>query len=333
MAHFVRPLYSKIRDLLRKYASDKPAWWDPNWYSWKANEIVPGVETIIFSKNRACQLDQLLRSLAEHLEEWNLFHITVIYVAENEDFREGYRIVQRQFQSAVFVEQRFDKTIQKQIQEIIDNSRQEFVCMLVDDDILIRKLSLYSPQFETFRKNVQVAALSIRLSPSITYCQPLAMSEKPPRLSAQGVFHWYKTPFWRLMRDVLTKLGQPGLGVGDWGVPMSMDGNFFRLPEFREYFRCLPEMKAFGDIEITMYFTPIPKEYGVCFDEAKLINIPLNSVRTDYAYPSMSVAAKYLNEAFIGGRRLDYLHLCSINAISCHLEMLPRWIGDGEIPS
>ena len=94
MAHFVRPLYSKIRDLRRKYASDKPAWWDPSWYSWNANEIVTGVETIVFSKNRACQLDQLLRSLVEHLEEWNLFHITVIYVAENEDFKEGYRIVQ-----------------------------------------------------------------------------------------------------------------------------------------------------------------------------------------------------------------------------------------------
>ena len=80
------------------------------------------------------------------------------------------------------------------------------------------------------------------------------------------------------------------------------------------------------DVEMTMTRTPIPKEYGICFDEAKLINIPFNSVREDYKYPIMEVDPQHLNELFIRGRRLDYSHLRSINSSTCHLEMVPRWI-------
>ena len=94
-----------------------------------------------------------------------------------------------------------------------------------------------------------------------------------------------------------------------------MDGNFFRLTEFREYFRHLPEMKRFGDVEATMTRTPIPKEYGICFDEAKLINILFNSVREDYKYPNMEVDPQHLNELFIRGRRLDNSHLRSIKQL------------------
>jgi len=285
---------------------------------------------VIFSKNRACQLDQLLRSLSEHLEERHLFAITVLYVADDAEFSDAYKIVEHQFKFVAFIEQRTDQTIGQQIHNIIVDSRKEFFCMLVDDDILIRKLSLHSPQFDTFRQNVGISSLSIRLSPSITYCQPLLIAERPPRINSDGVFHWYATPFWRLVRDVSVLLGQTGLGVGDWAVSMSMDGNFFRLAEFREYFRRLPEIRDFGDIEGAMVHVPIPKEYGICFAEAKLINVPLNSVRTDYSYPNMAIDATYLNSLFMSGARLDYRHLCSINSFSCHVEVAPRWIESHE---
>ena len=256
---FARGLYLKAHKFYRAYVNDKPDWWDSNWAHREAEGIAGGVEMIIFSKNRACQLDQLIRSLLEHVEERELYHITIIYVAENDNFREGYRMVHRQFPFFNFVAQRSDQTIGQQIQNILDVSDKELFCMLVDDDILIRKLSLHSPQFETFRRDLRISSLSVRLCRSITYCQPLAAPEKPPRIGYRNVFHWYATPFWRLVRDVSRKLGQHGLGAGDWGVSMSMDGNFFRLTEFREYFRHLPEMKKFGDIEITMCRYTNPK--------------------------------------------------------------------------
>ena len=323
---FIRRLYFRAHKFYRAYVSDRPDWWDPSWAVCKPGEIAPGVEMIIFSKNRACQLDQLIRSLLEYLEELDLFNITVIYVADNDNFKEGYKIVQQQFRFSTFIEQRSDQTIGQQIQDIMDISKKELICMLVDDDIMIRKLSLHSPQFRTFRTDLSISSLSIRLSRLITYCQPLAVPERPPHISKNNVFHWYTTPVWRLVRDVSRKLGQHELGAGDWSISMSMDGNFFRLTEFREYFRHLPEMKRFGDVEITMTRTPIPKEYGICFDEAKLINIPFNSVREDYKYPNMEVDPQHLNELFIRGRRLDYSHLRSINSSTCHLEMVPRWI-------
>jgi hypothetical protein len=306
--------------------NDTPIWWQSDWAKAKPDEMAPGVEMIIFSKNRACQLDQLIRSLVEFVEELDLFNITIVYVADSKNFEEGYKLVQSEFRFLNFVEQRSDQPIGQQVQNLLDASKKEFLCILVDDDVVIRRLSLRSPQFEIFRTDLSISSLSIRLSRFITFCQPLGIAERPPYITKDGVFHWYVKPFWRLVRDVSRKFGQPQLGVGDWCVSMSMDGNFFRLSEFREYFRHLPEMKRFGDIELTMVRTPIPREYGICFDEAKLINLPLNSVRDDYKYPNMEINGQYLNGQLLSGHRLDYGHLRSINSSSCHLETAPGWI-------
>ena len=320
--------YWKAHNFYRSQVGDiqpTPDWWDRGWARPITGTTVPGVEMLIFSKNRACQLDQLVRSLVEHVEELNLYRISVLYTAENGSFLEGYRIVQKQFPFLRFVEQRRENTIGQQIEEILADGNREFFCMLVDDDILIRRLSLYCQQFETFRSDLRIASLSVRLSPSVTYCQPLTMAVTPSRISKRGVFHWYVTPRWKLLRNLLRSVGYDGVGAGDWGVSMSMDGNFFRLREFREYFRRIPSAKEFGDIEATMCRTPIPKEYGICFDQPKLVNVPLNSVRGDYKYPNMEITPEYLNELFLSGRRLDYSGLRSTDGPACHLEIAPQW--------
>ena len=321
--------YWKAHEFCRSRVGDLPTtpeWWNRDWARPISGTTVPGVEMLIFSKNRACQLDQLVRSLVECVEELHLCRVSVLYTAANHFFSEGYRVVQTQFPFLRFIEQRQDKTIGLQIEEIIRDSNKEFFCMLVDDDVLIRKLSLHCQQFETFRSDLRVATLSVRLSPSITYCQPLDVVSRPSRINQKGVFHWYVTPRWRIFRNLLRGVGYAGIGAGDWGVPMSMDGNFFRLREFREYFRRIPTIREFGEIETTMCRTPIPKEYGICFEKPKLVNVPLNSVRADYKCPNMDITPEYLNELFLSGRRLDYSGLRSINGPACHLELAPQWV-------
>ena len=64
---------------------------------------VMNVNIIIFSKDRACQLDLLLRSMWSHIDSFDLYHIKVLYTYSNSLFYEGYReLIEREEFPSVF---------------------------------------------------------------------------------------------------------------------------------------------------------------------------------------------------------------------------------------
>src|SRR5260370_282763 len=109
--------------------------------------------TIIFSKNRAAQLDLFLQGLNESA--------TVLYTFEQE-YKKGYSIVKKKYPNIKFEKQRNFKT---QLTSIIQKSH-KFILFLVDDDILVSPFSENSPEFKEFKNNLEIIALSLRMSPS-----------------------------------------------------------------------------------------------------------------------------------------------------------------------
>jgi len=71
------------------------------------NPQKPAFNMVIFSKDRACQLDQLLSSLQEHVPNWDsqFLKIQVLYDFSDRKFRDGYRAVQRLYPSVFFHQQ------------------------------------------------------------------------------------------------------------------------------------------------------------------------------------------------------------------------------------
>ena len=110
------------------------------------------ITTIIFSKNRACQLELLLRSLN--------MPATVLYTHDPE-FKLGYEKLIGMYPSVKFV---CETNFKEQLTELVGTGG-EYTMFLVDDDVMIEPFSEDCPEFVEFKRNPEILCLSLRASP------------------------------------------------------------------------------------------------------------------------------------------------------------------------
>jgi len=107
------------------------------------------ITTIIFSKNRACQLELLLR---------NLNMPAIVLYTYDPEFRLGYEKLISLYPSVKFIR---ETNFKEQLKENIG----EYTMFLVDDDIMIEHFDEDCPEFIEFKKNQDIVCLSLRISP------------------------------------------------------------------------------------------------------------------------------------------------------------------------
>jgi hypothetical protein len=109
------------------------------------------IRTIIFSKNRACQLELLLRNMT--------LPATVLFTSD-EQFWAGYVKVIRMYPNIEFIHER--ENFKGQLLSLMDT---EYVLFFCDDDIIIRPLD-FKDRFEQFKGNPNFICLCLRLDAS-----------------------------------------------------------------------------------------------------------------------------------------------------------------------
>src|SRR3990170_6252117 len=110
------------------------------------------INTIIFSKNRACQLELLLHSLN--------IPATVLYT-HSPEFKAGYSQVKKMYTAVKFVR---ETDFRKQLIDLVTRGG-KYVLFLVDDDVMIRPFAKNCREFKEFKRNSKILCLSLRLSP------------------------------------------------------------------------------------------------------------------------------------------------------------------------
>jgi len=86
------------------------------------------INLIIFSKDRAMQLECLLRSVKKNCDHFD--NIYVIYWCSDESYREGYKLIK----GAALVEEVYLK------QNVLYLMDEEYVCFMVDDQICFKEV-------------------------------------------------------------------------------------------------------------------------------------------------------------------------------------------------
>lgn len=109
--------------------------------------------TIIFSKNRACQLELLLRNLP--------IPASVLYTYTPE-FKAGYKKLIKMYPEVNFI---WQTDFKSQLIRIVNSS--DYILFLTDDDVIIEPFSSDLPEFKEFRKDKGVATLSLGLSSNV----------------------------------------------------------------------------------------------------------------------------------------------------------------------
>lgn len=251
----------------------------------------------IFSKNRACQLDLLLRSIKRFFQDWRAFQFNLLYTYDSDFFAKGYEILKKEQPEFNYVKEKDFKT------DVINlvSSDKPYTMFYVDDNVYKRPFSILCLEFKKFKETTSIVTLSLRMDPGIQRCYTMNLNTPPPKFIEHGLWEWR---------------GQQG----DWGYPMSIDGSIFRTQQLLPLLLDLPYNSP-NTMEGVLANRPINLPYMLCFQESVVINIPANKVQNDNNNRHGNITAEYLNREYVSGKRIQLESLLSEKYIAPHHEV------------
>lgn len=266
---------------------------------------MPLLNTIIFSKNRACQLDAFLRSMKTFWKDWQEeSKVSVIWTYEGDEYLAGYERLFKDHPEINYISQK-DKDFKQTMISAMDSSI-PYTAQFVDDIVFINPLSLKCQEFEDFKNDPETTCLSLRMHPGITYCYMLNIPMTPPPEAPTGKWAWINLP-------------------GDWGYPMSQDGHIFRTEDVTP---CIynEEYAHPNALEGTMTYVIPRRQYTRCFQDAKLINVPSNRVGQNLYNRVGNISSDFLNDQYLKGLRIDIKPFYGLKVNAVHYEVEYQWV-------
>lgn len=272
------------------------------------------INTICWSKDRACQLDLTLTTYKKYFTEWREQQVNIIYTSSNEKYNNGYELVKKLHPEFNWVR---ETNFRQDTINCFNSFRRPYTAFMVDDDVFIDYFSLKSDEFKLFQSNPSIICVSPRMAPYITYCYPAICDSPPPSFSSNGPRVWnWKASHLR----------------GDWCYPSSVAcHHIFRSEDLEQPINNIP-FKFANSFEGNCLLGHIDNVIGpkrplmVCFATAKCICSENNRVQTENQNRNEnSHPISYLNDMLLNGSRLcpDINHQMIINA--CHWPVQMKW--------
>lgn len=257
---------------------------------------------LVFSKDRACQLEACLSSLKLNYKEYDSAKISVIYKATTEKFQKAYDVLENMF----FPEVSFTRELLFK-QQVLENLNSDFSqkslfhMFLVDDDVFISAFSHNDKQFTLLKSSPNnIIALSLRLYGNINHCYCANYKQRIP--------HFIKECAWKWSTAEL-----------DWGYPMSLDGNVYNSNVIRVLCNNI-HFSSPNTLEDSLSkVRPLP-ETLLCYpDRSKLLNNPANIVQKSHKNRvENTFSVEQLNEIFLSGKTIDIKQIQDVNNSTVH---------------
>lgn len=229
--------------------------------------------TLIFSKNRGCQLELLLRSLRFKLKHNNL---SVIYTYDPE-YKAAYDKVMKLYPDIKFI---LEKDFRRQV---IDNITDKYLLFLTDDEVMIDTFSEDCPEFVKFSENEDIVCLNLRMGQNYDY-DFLKDKKVPIPEFDQGMWKWQDYRH-------------------DWGYPWSVGSHIFRKKDILPILETI-EFTGPHMLERNMR-GKFHKPLMIGFKKAKTVHIPVNRVANNIQRSGKYISASILNDKFMAGLFID----------------------------
>ncbi len=168
--------------------------------------------TIIFSKDRALQLEATLASLMAQCTDPDRMQVSVLYTTSS-PYQEGlYRQLGGDYEGVRFLrERRFRNDV------LALASQHEFVAFVVDDTLFVRRFSVQTV-IEELESDATAIAFSLRLGTNTTYCYPLDSPQDLPEFTTK--------------RPGVLAYRWPGTS-NDFGYPFDLSSSVYRTADIR----------------------------------------------------------------------------------------------------
>lgn len=230
------------------------------------------MDILIFSKDRAMQLDLLLRSIDKFVPNELRGRTIVIFNASNDEYAEGYSKI-KPTRSVLFIPDVLGfKNACVAASNIISTDK---ILVLCDDDVFVRKLPEVDMHFDTY-------TYSLRLNPYMTYSFNSLCNQTP---SNSRKWAWADFQV-------------------DYAYPWSVSCSIWRSSEFINHLRELKYNNP-NTLEDQLIKNNLGYKYMQCFDENPMLNIPANLVQSTHANKHLGISAQSLNKSFLNGLRIN----------------------------
>jgi hypothetical protein len=273
------------------------------------------ISAIIFSKDRASQLNLLLDSIRKNCS--HLFDITIIYSVSGDEFQEGYDLLQRQSKNIRWIKQQTPPSDFKKITLEAINQSDKYVCFFTDDDIVYRRIdtSINSVDalFEHFNdKKDLLLCLSLRLGSNTI---------------VQSQYRQTTCPF----PDTKIIVNNGEYVVWDWtkiptntnfGYPFSVDGHIYKTKRVLEMITY--DFDTPNNFEQSDSFNrQTAPPFMARLDKSVVVNDPINIVGSskNKAGEVYGIELRELNRLFLSGRFIDLDAMDFSNVKGCHQEI------------
>ncbi len=269
---------------------------------WRASLSGDGaaVDVLILSKDRACQLDGLLRTMRAFLTIPHRKY--VLYKTSNLAFERGYDMLRRWNPEVEFIDeaQTFRQCYLDLVARIAAGPGRYW--MPVMDDMIFTRTFTAQPLIDLLDTDEDVLAISLRLGENITYCYTRNAPTTPPDFSNGHRWEW--------------RTASPGY----WNYPMSVDANIYRTAEMAEYIPTLQFGKA-EVIEARMAGVPLNRPHMLCEPTPSVLNLAINRVQHTFKNRHGTITPEALNGAFLAGFAMDVRPLLGRTFNACHVEV------------
>lgn len=264
--------------------------------------------TVIFSKDRALQLDAVLRSFFRHCRDPYSTRVKVLYTVSSEQHARQYDNLQSEYSDVEFVqEQNFRE---QTLQELRST---EFVLWLVDDNLFVEDFWIKDGT-EILRTAEGILCYSLRLGRNTTYCYPLDKPQQLPDFQViQHNFREYYVYDWRTSEH-------------DFGYPLEVSSSLYRTADMLMILDSMafrhPNSLEGGMAERTHVFLKI-RPFLVSAPTSRTFCIPVNMVQNEFhnrAGKATHYSVNELSNIYAEGLRIDVSHFDGFLPNGCHQE-------------
>lgn len=275
------------------------------------------LQIIIFSFNRAIQLDTLLSSFTEFWKN-PAYQIDVIYNTSDDFFQKGYELLMDKFKSnpAIYfhkegkgcrpytakellgsagnIKHYFKypsvrnprSNFRPLMIQVMEESSSREIMFMTDDAMYIRPVDILPEVFDWINENPKHRQFSLRLG--------IGMNGHPNTIKEQEKYlEWH-------LEDVQH--------MTNWGYYFSVDAHIYNkqliLDFYKKYIFVNPNTLE-GYIEAKLMRRGYVNEER-SFKEAKLLSFPINMVQTFSENDSLGVSTEKLNQYYLDGYTLKY---------------------------
>lgn len=269
------------------------------------------VDLVVFSYNRPMQLYAFLESASQYLQ--GIETATVIYRADCE-YETGYDIVKEQFGDVSFLCQQnapqdFWELFKK---AVFGSEKSQYILFSVDDIIVKDYVDL--DYCSRLIEQEQAYAFILRLGLNIDHCYMLNLSTPVPlaRLVAPSI---YKYKF--------------SDGQADWAYPNTLDMGLYRKSDVE---KTIFKLKWNYPNECEGRWASLANlnQYGLFFEESKVVNLPLNLVNNSrdggQNRCSFFYSAKELLDQFLAGYKIDIKPISKMRHNTVHVDSYVSFI-------